>query len=627
LSLLLIHPPFGSILNVNMGIPCLSAYLRSRNISVSVLDANLEMYYRLSSPETLEKARDYAEERFIVLNEKSELRLREVLEYFFLGKSLFKIETFFDRALDLMSPNSMMDFQEAYPILRNAVDLISYLYFPEVVSLRGGLFSGQFDFYSPFDMYSTPSILRMAEESRLLPGFFEDIVLPALKQGSFKVAGISVGFPNQAIPAFCCAAVIKKHVPHIHVTVGGGFVSSWMRNIKNPDLFKILDSIVLDDGEIPLERLVMELSQTKPDLSRVPGLVYREGERIVKNNPVPPLDMESLPVPDYRVFPLERYPFAKEDGKLSLSYRLSRGCWWARCAFCRTEQPMVKHYQQPGVDYLFENLRSVIKETGVRHFLFGDESASPIVLEALCRRLLKERISVYWATNTKLDPRLTFERCQIFRLAGCMYLLSGLESCNDRLLDLINKGISMEVVNTILWNVKRAGLDTKLYMIVGFPTETEAEAEDSFQKVQRFLKFGSITSCTYSPFQIHVNSPISKNPEQFGIEEIYNHPDRDIDHPIEKFRGSGMSRETMCRLFYKFNRALSLEDHTKGVPEVRELSLRNQKVRLNYDPKEVQAMMDSLECELDSYSEVLEKDEYHLKPKFTNLSGVNKGDT
>ncbi len=89
MSVLLIHPPFGSFLNVNMSIPSLAAYLRSRNISVSALDANLEMYYRLLNPETLEKAREYAEERFCALNEKPELRLREVLEYYSLGKSLF----------------------------------------------------------------------------------------------------------------------------------------------------------------------------------------------------------------------------------------------------------------------------------------------------------------------------------------------------------------------------------------------------------------------------------------------------------------------------------------------------------------------------------------------------------
>lgn len=619
MSVLLIHPPFGSFVNVNMSIPCLAAYLRSRNIAVSALDTNLEMYYRLMNPETLEKARDYAEERFCVLNEKPELRLREVLEYFSLGKSLFKIETFFDQALDLLSTNSMMEFQEAHPILRNAVDLVSCLYFPETISLGEEHLTGDFDFLSPFDMYSTQSILRMTEESHLLPSFFEETVLPILKQRSFTVAGISVSFPSQAIPAFCCTAVIKKHAPHIHVTMGGGFISSWMRNIRNPDLFKILDSIVLDDGEIPLERLVMELSQTKPEFGRVPGLIYKAGEKIFKNDPIPPLDMESLPVPDYRVFPLERYPFAKENGKLSLSYRLSRGCWWARCAFCRTEQPVVKHYQQPSVDYLFESLRSLVKETGVRHFLFGDESASPIVLEELCRRLLKERMVMSWATNIRFDPRLTFEHCQIFRLAGCKRLLFGLESCHDRLLRLINKGISKEVINSALWNVKRTGLDTTLYMIIGFPTETEAEAEDNFRTVQRLLKFGFITSCHYSIFQIHPYSPISNHPEQFGIEEIYKHPDRNIDHPVERFRGSGMSWETMCRLFHKFNRIMSGEDHEENIPDVKKFSLRNQKVRLNYDPKEVKALIDSLECEFDSYDEVLQKDGYRLKPKYTKL--------
>lgn len=362
--------------------------------------------------------------------------------------------------------------------------------------------------------------------------------------------GLSVTFPDQILPALKCAQIIKGLRPDIHITVGGSFVSVHMRKFKEKRLFRFIDSIILDDGERPLELLLTKLIHKKDIGSDIPGIIYMKGRAIRAVAPEEPLPSADLPVPDYTIFPLDEYLIKKE--RMALLFRLSRGCIWAKCAFCRSRHSIIKDYRQPTSYFLYEHLKNLAASTGIGIFHFTDNAASPAILEAISRQIKKDELSIDWVVNLRFSPKLTTERLRHYKEAGCRHIYFGLESCTPRLLRLMRKGISLGLVEGCLDRCAEIGIPVTAYMIVGFPTETEAEARTSFNRVQRFKELGLLKNCIYNTFELVHDSPISAHPETFQIQKINRTPHLDLAPPLTRFQSSGMSRERARQLCKEF---------------------------------------------------------------------------
>jgi radical SAM superfamily enzyme YgiQ (UPF0313 family) len=590
-----------------MGIPALTAYLRSQGVRARAVDLSNAFYYWFLHPNNIDRAIDHAKERFIELNEKSELFSSEIIEYCRLGMTLVNGTSSLSAMKRLTASISFLTDHQKIQASRMALALVSSLHYPESVDMEG-IWPYNMEHTSVFDPYSSESILQMVEEVDFLQDFYEEVIPPLFSVDTPLVTGISVGFPSQVLAGFSCAAAIKRMAPKTHVCMGGGFVSCFMRNMKNSKLFQIVDSFVLDEGEEPLKQLVRELSRSTPDLSRVPSLVWNSGEKVAKNRLASPPQMESLPTPDYEVLPLGQYPFTRSSPVLKLIYRLSRGCSWARCAFCRTDLSMINCHQQPEPDYLFENIRSIVTQTGIHSLKFGDDETSPDVLEKLCERLVKENLKITWSTNVRFHPRLTADRCRLFREAGCKILFLGLEAYNDRLLQLMNKATNVKLINRVLKNMKQAGLKAGVYMMVGTPTETKQEALDGLAEIKRLSGEGLIDFYHYSMFQVLPGSTILENPERYRIRSFVYQPNRDLDYPITRFEGDGMSRAQSAQLELDFN---SSRFSSKRIdPEqVREIGINGNSIAIKYNVGELMASMAEFASDLSflPFSEVLKK--------------------
>jgi hypothetical protein len=133
----------------------------------------------------------------------------------------------------------------------------------------------------------------------------------------------------------------------------------------------------------------------------------------------------------------------------------------------------------------------------------------------------------------------------------------GLECYNDRILRLMNKGISTKLIDRVLSEAARGGLPIHANMIVGFPTETEEEALDSFKRIWELHKNGLIRSYVYSPFQILPYSRIGRRLEEFGITRVTAPEGQDLDPPISQFEGKGMDRKRSRELACRFNGAMA----------------------------------------------------------------------
>jgi len=547
---LLINPPFAGFNPVNLSVPHLYSYLRSKGISVSVWDANIDFWNVMLQPNKIIDGRNYMESRFLELNSKRRLSQNEKLEYNWFVNVLMKADSITKERYDLILQGEKKRTHEQISHinydLNTAIQLSSAEFYPD--KLRHTIIRCFYE--STYSPYSTSDIFKSLETKNIFDDFYKKHVYDMIKRENPQVVGFSVTFQDQALAAFNCASMIKKVYPEIHITFGGVWISITMEKLRNRFLFNILDSIILYDGEVPLLSLIKELVRKTPDYGKVPGIIYIEENKIRMIPPAKPLDMETLPPPDFSCIPLHKYPF--EKNMISLSYRTSRGCNWRKCIFCAYNSGFACHHQQAGSDYVFRCLKHIREQTGIFSFAFMEENSDPIVLENLSGYIIDSKNAYFWVTNIKLHRNLTMERCMLYKKAGCRRLAFGIETYNDRLLKFIGKGLNTKTIDYSISNLAWAGISSMAYMMVGLPTETEKEAYNSYKKIIKFKNNHLLTTYQYSAFEVLPGAEITNNPEKFGIRILNSNENYDLAPPDIKFEGTPISPARADELTKKF---------------------------------------------------------------------------
>ncbi|KJR41536.1 radical SAM domain-containing protein [Candidatus Magnetoovum chiemensis] len=582
MSILLIYPPFGAIESPYISIPTLAAYLRSKNIEADALDLNLSFFKNLLSLDNIESAKQYALKRFTELNDKDSLGFIDAVEYFrlFFALNGFKqCDTVFHEA---QANNDTSRLFNNVDFIKAAVRLACTPYFPEGLEYIDA--HRILTYLSKYKKFSTRDIIESQRSSGgILSDILEPLIKTALSAKHYDIVGISAGFPDQIQAGAYIARLVKAIDATVHVTIGGAFVSCHIRNINDARLFDFIDSFVLDDGEIPLERLYSELRSKTPQKEKVPALIYISDGQVKKNPPTNPLPLNSLPAPSYDVFPIDDYLLPRK--KMPIPFRLSRGCYWCKCTFCRTNLSLINNYDAMDAQKIADNIKNVIEQTGSRFFNFTDDSSSPLLLDELSKKLIEQKVAISWSTNLRFDAKLTIERCMLYREAGCYFVNMGLEAYNDRILRLMKKGTNIELIDRILSNMSWAGLRVSVYVIVGFPTETEQEAIDTFNNIKRLQKEGQISMFRYHTFNIVPYSDVYNNPRNYGITKIYTPEGQDLDAPIYHFDCEGLSRGRALQLENIFNSSINKTDSNPLVEanSLKSLTLNGREIVVNYE--------------------------------------------
>ena len=551
MNISLIYPPFATCLGVHLAVPLLSGYLRSKGINVSAWDANIDFWSYMLTPEKITIGRDYMENRFLQLNGKRKLSSIEQEEYIHITNVLKVAEDFSDDFFALLfngdKHRTPVQLKYMRHGLGSALSFAAAPFYPEKFSFT----DTDYKYYGIGSSYSTSDIIDSLEKDSVFYNFYSDYVHGFIEKENPQVVGISVTFESNVLSAFCCANIIKQIAPHIHITLGGSWISVTMHKLKEPRLFDIVDSMIIDDGEVPLECLIKELSNIKPDLSKVPGIIYRKNSRIKFIPPTKPLDMESLPPPDYSSILFDKYPLQKEF--IALSFRTSRGCNWRKCIFCPHELEIICNRQQADAEYVFECLKHINEQTGMLSFYFVEEASDPAVIEKFANLIIKNKYFFLWATNFRLHKNITLERCMLFKESGCNTLCFGIETYNDRLLKYIGKGLNTKTINHALSNIAWAGINGHAYMMVGLPTETEQEARESYKSILELKKKNLLNSYVYSALEILPGSDIYNNPEKYGIRIKPSNSKYDLPYPFAGFEGTSISQSRAYILSREFS--------------------------------------------------------------------------
>ncbi len=583
--MMLVIPPVSSPTRPYPSVPQLTGFLRKKGVPVTPLDANIAFCHAAFTGSRLREGEAYALHRLKELDGRSRLSFSEMVEYLSLARSGGILEHF---GRDLFSEyierkrNIPKELQGR--ILDAASRLIFAPHFPESIRYN----DEDMQYASRGNPYSSADLLEAAEEKGLFGNFFEEYLRPYLAKEPPRVAGLSVIFPGHIVPALRIARVIRALSPKTHIVFGGPFVMFHLSRVPHNAFFRYMDSMIVGDGEIPLLRLYETLEEEKPDFAEVPGLIYlEEGERRCNPESVH-LPLEEV-YPEYGDFPPEDYYRKKEDA--FVFFRLSRGCSWAKCAFCRTKSTLISGYQEGDPDRFFEQVRRYSRETGAVFFPFTDDEASPELVEHFARRVIREKLPVEWSINMRMDKKLTLDRCRLFREAGCVNLILGLESFHDRILKLIKKGITVPLIERVLSNVSWAGLRAGIYMIVGLPSETPEEAEYSFSRISGYCAEGDVSYVFYSPYQVLTDSCIGQNPRAYGIENLNLPRGLDLDPPNVWFEGQGMTRRESFGLLQKYTWAIWKTLGKRTPLPLKVLGISGEEIPFRYDLMEMGAQI------------------------------------
>ena len=363
------------------------------------------------------------------------------------------------------------------------------------------------------------------------PTYIDSVLLSILKERIETVKPtlflISVPFPGNLYSAFRAAQWVKHNHPEIKVSMGGGFPNTELRSLSDARVFEFFDYITLDDGEAPIEELINAVSSNADEKRYKRTFLLEEGKVVYKNNSLKPDYKQSLVgTPDYSDLLLNKYISVIEivnpmhrmwsDGRWN-KLTMAHGCYWGKCTFCDISLDYIKIYEPVAANLLCDRMEEMMEQTGENGFHFVDEAAPPALMRALALEILRRKLSVTWWTNIRFEKSFTADLCLLLKASGCIAVSGGLEVASDRLLKLIDKGVTVEQVAKVTRNFTEAGVMVHAYLMYGYPTQTVQETVDSLEMVRQLFEAGVLQSGFWHQFAMTAHSPVGLHPEKFGV--------------------------------------------------------------------------------------------------------------
>lgn len=513
MKVMLVFPPQSQPFLPHPALPLLKGSLQKEGIEAIQKDYNLEAYDYFLSGNFLEES-DFSENLALMV-ERGKGYLRKGKDYF---------------------ENS--EYYESINFLEKGLLYISNRCKGTQWSLKN---------YS-LSLYSTAIWADISgaiedRKSNLFIDFFQE-KLKEIEEIKPDLLGISVSWTSQIIPAFTLASLVKSHFPSIHISMGGSMITHLGDYIcRKKEMFTSVDSFFVFDGENGIVSLAKELKGGY--LERVPGFIYLKEGSIFFNKPYIPQDLNLLPPADFSDLFLEKY-FSPQ---VYLPLYASRGCYWARCAFC-SHHFSGTDFRRRSEDSIFNEMNNLNEKYGCKNFYFVDDSLPPSVIKNLALKIYKEGRPYRWAGELRFEDNMDPAYFDILYKGGCRLLLFGLESYSQNILNLMNKGIKKELVLPVIKAAGEAGIITWLFFLLGFPGEERREAEETLGFILENRKFIDMMAC--GPFILTRNSPVHRNPEKFNIKKIYYSPSLDLQLDYKFIPEKGLQRYEADELLKKF---------------------------------------------------------------------------
>ena len=185
----------------------------------------------------------------------------------------------------------------------------------------------------------------------------------------------------------------------------------------------------------------------------------------------------------------------------------SSTCFYKQCSFC------THHTNEPYKEYDLNIIKQTIIKSKAKHFFFIDDMIPTNRLLKIAEML--KPLKIKWTCQLRPTKDLTYNILKQLKQSGLTFIMWGVESGNNRILKLINKGTNKKDIETVLENSHKAGIKNMTYILFGFPTETKQEFLDTID----FLKNNNpyIDLISTSIFGLQKGTDIYNNPKKYKI--------------------------------------------------------------------------------------------------------------
>jgi radical SAM superfamily enzyme YgiQ (UPF0313 family)/ubiquinone/menaquinone biosynthesis C-methylase UbiE len=293
---------------------------------------------------------------------------------------------------------------------------------------------------------------------------------------------------------------LRKVIPPLKIVVGGAHPTILPEKTLHEN--REIDFAIMGEGEFALRDLVHALEKGER-LDHVVGLASRKDGQIVVNEPSPLIEnLDDLPLPARHLLPMTEYQMTKSRSRSGHAFTVSvaRGCPF-NCAFCcRIFGRKVRHHS---VDRIIQEINILVNDYDAQEINLEADTITlnKTFLTSLCDALIDSGLArkVTWTCESRVDT-VTEEMLRKMKAAGCWQISYGVESGSQRLLDLIQKGITLEQIQDTFKFTKKIGISIRAFFMLGLPTETREESLKTISFARKLdARWSQFTICTPFP--------------------------------------------------------------------------------------------------------------------------------
>lgn len=553
MKVMLIFPPDWFPSEPYLSLPSLTAVLRQAGHTVVQKDINCEMWDWYFSedflkkilrrvPQQLDRLRKLSKKRELseaemdvqlALCDVTHQRMTKLIQNAEEAKRIIRAEQFYD--IDKL--------EWSLQVFREVLSVVSMVYFPARICMP------PMETDLSYKVFVSSEVMDAVNDTQvnIYRDVFDHLVKPEIERERPDVIGISIVLQQQMFSTMTFCALIKQHFPNIHVTIGGNTVTRLRDVLPQSPLFQYFDSAVVYEGETAFVQLVSAVG-AKRSLAEVPNTIYKDETGVHTSPTSYAEDLATLPPPDFDGLPLETYFVPTRI----LPYLATRGCYWGRCEFCDHGEGYTAGYRSKKIQDALADIQFLRDKYGTTHFHFTDESYPPALFRKLVRGLIDSQMGIVWTTHMRFEKSLLDETVwQDAKESGCKYLHFGYESGVERVLQLMDKATTAEVMTKHLKLTAEAGIWNHCMGFFGFPGETKEEAWQSVQFLEE--NKDHVHSLGFGTFDLGRHNPVAKHPEKWGV-TAYKNPEWDLALDYYYTVKHGMSIEEAERVFEQFER-------------------------------------------------------------------------
>jgi radical SAM superfamily enzyme YgiQ (UPF0313 family) len=277
---------------------------------------------------------------------------------------------------------------------------------------------------------------------------------------------------------------VKKILPNCFITLGGPHATAVAE--KTMERWDCVDCIILGEGEITFAHLIQQLSlnQSNTDIV-IPGAITRGANGdIIKSGNRPLIEhLDELPMPAYDLYS----PAFGEE----LFVEVGRGCPF-QCTFCSTSPFWSRKHRVKSPERIVSEIKYIRELHGTSRFHFTHDlfTANNEWAAKVCSALISAGLNIRWTCSSRIDT-ISEGLIKHMAKAGCNAIFFGIESGSERVLDVIQKGLTLSRTYEIVSLCHKYGIASNAGLIVGFPFEDTQSFSETFDLYLSLMKLGT----------------------------------------------------------------------------------------------------------------------------------------